>query len=148
MMETMTFLDRKPGLYLKETGFRSRGVFCVTAIIAGEELETTPAIILNEKENRHTDETILREYVFKIGKLSKEIRHQANVKVAKDSSCVVMGMASFCNHDEQPNAEVVWEEQDGTLYYVLRATKDIPADTEICTSYGENWFENRDIELK
>lgn len=139
-------LDRKPGLYLKDTPSKGRGLFCETDIKKGETLETTPSIILKESEHGRAEKTILNNYVFAIEELSKDLRRKHGVKDLEEASCVVMGIASYANHDESPNAEVVWEEEDGTLYYSLQATKDIPAGTEICTSYGNGWFEDRDAE--
>lgn len=136
-------LDRKPNLYLKDTAAKGYGVFCTTDIKAGEELERTPAIILNDKDNDLVSETFLYNYVFKLGAVSKKLRQDVNVKKLDDASCVVMGIASYCNHDEKPNAEVVWDEVDDMLYYLLMAIKDIPKNTEICTSYGKDWFKNR-----
>lgn len=137
------FLPRKAGLYLEMTETKGRGLFCIHPIKAGEELEVTPAIILNEEETEHTDNTELQDYVFKIGELSEDIIEQNNIKKPDLSSCVVMGIASYCNHDEHPNAEVTWEENESGLYYTLVATRDIPAHTEICTSYGDTWFDDR-----
>lgn len=140
------FLDRKPGLYLKVTASKGRGLFCTADIKQGEELETTPAIILNETEHRRAEKTLLHDYVFGVEELSKKGKMKRGVRKIEDASCVVMGIASYANHDEKPNAEVVWEERDGDLYYSLQATRDIPAGTEICTSYGESWFEDRKAE--
>lgn len=143
--ESPYFLNRKAGLYLDHTETKGRGLFCITDIAADEELEATPAIILNEEETDRIDSTTLLNYVFSTGAISKALKQQAGIRKLDETSCVVMGIASYCNHDEHPNAEVVWEEQDGTLYYVLRATRAIPAHTEICTSYGETWFSERDF---
>lgn len=140
---TDLLLDRKSGLYLKETPTKGRGLFCTTDIAAGETLEVTPAILLSGTATTHTDKTILRDYVFGIGKLSTATLKKAGLKSMKDVSCVVMGIASYCNSDENPNAEVVWEEENASLYYRLQATAAIPKDTEICTSYGDEWFEDR-----
>ena len=136
-------LDRKKGLYLKNAGVKGRGLFCTSNIKADEELEVTPALIMNDKDNAHTDKTMLLNYVFTTGKISKRLRERAKITDMDKTSCIVMGIASFCNHDQNPNAEVVWEERSGTLYYILRATRRIPKDTEICTSYGETWFDER-----
>lgn len=139
-------LHRQPGLYLKETGtIKGRGVFCTTAIKPGTVLEVTPAIILNEKATDAVDKTVLVNYTFSTGKVSMRTRRQAKLKNPANASAVVMGMASFCNHCENPNAEIVWEEQDGSLYYILRATRAIPKGTEVCTTYGQTWFEERNI---
>lgn len=136
-------LDRKPNLYLKQTEQKGRGLFCKDDIVAGEELETTPALILNNQDNSHAEETILLDYVFSLGDISPELQEQSGITQLDETSCVVMGIASYCNHDEEPNAEVIWEETEDSVYYTLRATRDIPAGTEICTSYGEGWFDDR-----
>lgn len=137
-------LDRKKGLYLKDTRTaKGRGVFCVTKIPKGEVLEVTPALILNDSETAHADKTLLLNYTFMPGKLSKKLREKVGLKSHDNASSVVMGILSFCNHSEEPNAEILWQEENGTLYYILQATRAIPKDTEICTSYGGGWFDER-----
>lgn len=138
-------LDRKPGLYLKDTPHKGRGVFCMTDIRKGEVLEVTPTIILNEKATDAVDKTILANYTFQLGAISKAHRKKAGVKNISKSSGVIMGIISYFNHSESPNAEVEWEEHDGTLYHLVRALKRIPKHTEICTSYGGGWLEDRGI---
>jgi len=138
-------LDRKKGLYLKKAGIKGRGVFCTSDIKAGETLEVTPALILNERATKHAEKTIIVDYTFVIGNIPKGLREHARISNIDDCSSIVMGIASFCNECEKPNAEVVWEERDGTLYYSLKATRRIPKNTEICTSYGEGWFSDRGL---
>ncbi len=134
-------LDRKSSLYLKMTETKGRGVFCTADIRKGEELEATPTLLLNEKETLLAQRTILRDYIFTLGKISARLQRLMGIEKIEDAACVIMGVATFCNHDENPNAEIVWEERDGTVYHVLRATRSIPKHTEICTTYGEGWFD-------
>lgn len=136
-------LDRKKNLYLREVPKKGRGVFCTTDIRAGEILETSPAIILNEKDTTNIDTTILVNYTFVMGGISKKLRQNHKVRNPANGSSVIMGIASFCNHGEEQNAEIIWQEDQGTLYYMLKATKKIPKNTEICTSYGAGWFDDR-----
>lgn len=137
-------LMRKDGLYLKDTATKGRGVFCLYDIKAGEELEITPALILDEHDNDKAEDTLLNNYVFTTGKISAGMRKSLGIKKLADTSCVIMGVGSFCNHaDDVPNAEIAWQEDNGSLYYTLQATRDIPKGTEICTSYGDTWFEER-----
>lgn len=138
-------LERKSGLYLKDTPTKGRGVFCTRAIRKGEELEATPTLILTEAETRLIDKTMLVDYVFTIGKLSKKTLGKAIIKKPENASCVIFGVATFCNHCDNHNAQIEWEERDGTLYHVLKAIRAIPKNTEICTSYGEGWLEERGI---
>jgi SET domain-containing protein len=140
-----TTLERKAGLYLKDTLDKGRGVFCTTDIKKGETLEITPALILNEKATDRINKTLLLNYVFSIGKISKHLLKKKTIRNTAGASCIVMGIGSFCNHSEKPNAEIVWEEENKTLYYSLQATKAIPKGTEICTSYGDIWFDDRKV---
>jgi SET domain-containing protein len=136
-------LERKKGLYLREAGVKGRGVFCTHDIAPGTALEVSPAVILNDSATAHVDKTILVNYTFETGHFSKRLRERLHIKKTGRCSSVIMGIASFCNHGEKPNAEIVWEERGGTVYYSLVATRRIPKNTEICTSYGEGWFDDR-----
>lgn len=136
-------LDRKKGLYLKRVARKGRGVFCKSAIRKGEVLEITPAVVLNERATARADKTILGDYTFVTGGISKRQREKAGVKKPDNASSVVMGIMSFCNHGRAPNAEISWAEMGGTLYYILKAIRDIPKNAEICTTYGEGWFRDR-----
>jgi uncharacterized protein len=144
MAHKKIILKRKPGLYLKDTGIKGRGVFCTSDIRKGEELEITPSLLMNEKATDYLDKTILINYTFDAGRVSKASREHAKIRNTSESCAVIMGVASFCNHSDEPNAEISWEEQDGRVYHTLTATKAIPKNTEICTSYGEGWFKDRE----
>lgn len=136
-------LARKEGLYLKDTGHKGRGVFCMSDIRAGEVLEVTPTIILNEAATNRVDNTILANYTFQLGAVSKAHRKRLHIKNIKKCSGVIMGIISYFNHSEDPNAEVQWEEHNGTLYHLVKALRRIPKNTEICTTYGAGWFDDR-----
>lgn len=138
-------LHRKDGLYIASAGPKGRGVYCDRAIRKGETLEVTPALPFNEAQTRHIDRTPLVNYTFGTGALSKKLQKDIGVKKSEDVSCVVYGVLTFCNHDPSPNAEIQWEEHAGTIYYHLVATKAIKPGTEICTSYGEEWFDDRKL---
>ena len=135
----LTF-QRKEGLYLKPAGAKGRGVFCLTDIKKGEILEVTPALLLDPAATDLADKTILRDYTFAVGEIHK--RHK--LKKPELSSAVVMGIQAFCNHGgKEQNAEISWDETTDTVYYILTAKRDIKAGTEICTTYGSGWFDDR-----
>ena len=144
LAQKQPMLVRKEGLYLQDTAEKGRGVFCIHDIAAGETLEVTPALILDETATTHADKTILANYTFATGSVSKNLRQKLQLKSPANASSVVMGIQSFCNHSETPNAEIEWEERDGTVYHILKATRKIPKNTEICTSYGPEWFAERE----
>lgn len=136
-------LYRKKGLYLKRVEGKGRGVFCDSDIRRGEVIEVTPALLLNERVTSQVDRTMLVDYTFTAGRVSKELRERKGVRDTGKTSCMIFGVLTFCNHDDRPNAEVEWEEKDGTLYHTLKALRKIPKNTEICTSYGAGWFDDR-----
>lgn len=135
------YLSRHPYLYLKHTKTKGRGVFATRAIKAGEVLEVTPTLILNERESKLVAKTVLRDYVFVVGAIPAPMKRKLGITKTDDASCVIMGAMTYCNHDEHPNAEIEWEVVEGTVYHMLKATRRIPRNTEICTSYGEGWFD-------
>lgn len=144
MLKQQTYsLSRKKGLYLKQTAAKGRGVFCMGDIEEGEILEIAPTLLLDARATVHADKTILYDYKFKLGTLSSRLRKLFGIAEPKKSCCIVMGLMAFCNHDERPNADIYWEEDEGTVYHFLEATKDIPRHTEICTNYGRGWFAKR-----
>lgn len=136
-------LDRKKGLYLQQTAAKGRGVFCDGDIEEGEIIEISPALPLDGQATAHVDKTILYDYKFKMGALSESQRALFYIDDPKKSCCIVMGLMSFCNHSENPNADIFWEEDEGTAYHFLEATQRIPKNTEICTNYGRGWFAKR-----
>lgn len=136
-------LERNLHIYLKQVPDKYRGVFCTKDIRKGEEIERTPALVLNARETNLLQKTILRDYVFGLGAISKKLRQRVGIDKLDDASCLIMGVTTYCNHDDKPNAEIVWEEHEGTLYHTLCATRAIPKNTEICTSYGKGWFDDR-----
>lgn len=137
------FLFRHPRLYICDAGHKGRGVFCADNLRKGVTLEIAPGIVLNEQATQHVDKTILENYTFVTGKISQGLKKRKSIKNTDDCSTVIMGIASFCNHTDDVNAEILWEEQNGTVYYTLRTTRPIAKNTEICTSYGDGWFESR-----
>jgi len=134
----MTRLD---GLYLKDTGHKGRGLFCTKKIKKGTIIEMSPALPLKDKDSANVEKTLLCDYVFVLGKITKALQKKLNIKDIEDACCVIYGITSFCNHDDKPVAEVRWEEHGDTIYHSLVAISDIPANTEICTSYGPGWFD-------
>lgn len=136
-------LTRKDGLYLKQVEGKGRGVFCIRDIRKGEVLEVTPTILLNEQATLRLEPTILSNYSFQLGAVSKKERKNAGIKDIRKASGMIMGIISYFNHSEKPNAEVQWEEVDGTVYHQVVAKKFIPKGTEICTTYGGGWFDDR-----
>lgn len=136
-------LFRHSGLYLAPVPKKGRGVFCTDDIAAGELIETSPLLILDEDDAKTTSDTMLSEYVFSAAWLPPAVYKREYVTDPKKASILVMGVSSFCNGQHDPNAELVLVKGHFAAYYDLKARRDIPKETEITVSYGLLWFAYR-----
>ena len=109
---------------------KGRGVRAVVAIARGEEMEVAPTILLSSEDCDRIEGIPLGDYYF---------AHPTNA----DDGLVVLGLASLCNHAENPNAEVRWHEDSGVGWLArLTALRAIGAGEEITRRYRcPPWFE-------
>ncbi|RDI46548.1 SET domain-containing protein-lysine N-methyltransferase [Aquicella lusitana] len=57
-----------------------------------------------------------------------------------------LGNGALYNHSDQPNAKVIFDEENGLLCF--HATKPISKDAEILIYYSKDWFHYRNAEPK
>lgn len=119
-METMT--DARP--IRVGTGRLGRGVFATRAIRADETIEVCPTLELADSDISGA----LGDYL---------------LKSAYDESIVILmfGYGMLYNHATEPNAEYR-EHEDGIAFVALR---EIELDEEITISYGDEWWQTRDL---
>lgn len=103
-----------------------RGVIAAADIAAGETIEVCPVLELGHDAGGDA----LTNYV---------------VKVADDdeSAALMLGYGSLYNHSDEPNAEYTHLADDA---YAFGALRDIAAGEEITISYGDAWWETRELE--
>jgi len=139
-------LPRKSGLYIKHVPPKGRGVFCREAIAAGEIIEVSPVLIFAEDDAEGMQYTSLSDYLFgATSSYSPGTYIRLNIFDTSKAVSLPMGITSFCNHLADANASYAAAEEDNIPFFVLGAVRDIPADTEICISYGSAWFDIRNI---
>lgn len=117
----MKVIKPKYPLYLKHSKERGWGVFCAKKIPKGRIFERAPIIYLPAKVFKRTSDTPIESYRFSFW---------------GDSCAIVLGFGSLYNHSEE-GANSVHDANRKTRTYTFRATKDIPAHTEIFHDY--NW---------
>ena len=105
---------------------KGRGVVATRAVPAGTEIVTCPVITYDWTDAGRIEKTRLGDYNFRFGDQMQR-------------SCIVLGVISFCNHNDTPNAEIVCSEDDETM--TLVALRPIAAGEEICIRYRRPlWF--------
>jgi len=125
---------------MKYTESKGRGVFCREHIASGEIIEVAPVFLFNEKDMEHVRETSIKNYYFKANDFSRNIYLWLNIGDSSKVACLPMGITSFCNHLVDPNASYEKAEEGMVPFFILKAVRDIPPDTEISINYGLSWF--------
>lgn len=131
-----------PHLYLKEIPPKGRGVFSREAIEAGTVIEIAPAVVFNETDAAHIDQTILYNYYFSRKFLNDEMAKDFGIADKSKAGIIVFGcVISFCNHSDDFNAKIETLNVQKDVQFILRALKKIQPHEEILISYGKLWFE-------
>jgi hypothetical protein len=106
-------------------GSLGRGIFANRKIEAGETFEICPTMDLLDADVAGR----LGDYV---------------LKSSEDEDVVVLmfGWGMLYNHSEEPNAEYRQHDVDEIAFVALR---DIEPDEEITISYGDDWWETREL---
>ncbi|MGD1879829.1 MAG: SET domain-containing protein-lysine N-methyltransferase [Kiloniellaceae bacterium] len=114
---------------LAQVAGKGRGLLASRAIPAGTCIELAPGVRLGAQDRELVDRTGLFAYSF------------ADPETfGRDGSgghgCLfAFGQLTFCNHSAQPNAAVIWIEDDVGLWARLEALQPIAENEEITLFY-------------
>ena len=109
---------------------RGRGLFAAAHIAKGEILERACTIHVTEEQTDALEDILpLGDYYF---------RHPQS----DEAGLIILGMASLCNHADQPNAHIRYEDEGEIGWIaVLHALRDIKKGEEITYRYRcPLWF--------
>jgi SET domain-containing protein len=122
-------------LTIKSSPKRGRGIFTTKNIRKGTLLEISPVIVLNEKERKTIEKTLLYHYVFEWGNDKKK-------------AAVALGYVSLYNHSYDANCE--YEMEFGKKLMTIRTVKDIKKGEELFINYNAKpddtttvWFDTK-----
>jgi SET domain-containing protein len=105
---------------------KGRGLVATEDIPARAEIVTCPVIVYDDTDAGRISKTRLGDYNFRFGE-------------RQNRACIILGVISLCNHAEDPNAEIVCDED--ALTVTLVATRAICTGEEICIRYRRPlWF--------
>lgn len=114
-------------VYVKKSGIQGYGVFADKDLYPGDVIEECYCLYLNERTER------LSNYYF-----NPRFKNQS-----EDWTCLALGYGSIYNHSDVPNAEFDFDHAN--YLEIFTATRFIRRDDEIFISYGEKWFEDREL---
>ena len=111
---------------IREFKHKGRGLVATEHIPEGAPIVTCPVIVYDDADAGRISKTRLGDYNFRFGE-------------RQNRACIVLGVISLCNHDEQPNAEIVCHEPEQMV--TLVALRPIAEGEEICIRYRRPlWF--------
>lgn len=110
-----------PILEIKNSPKRGRGVFATADIKKGTVIEISPVVVLNEKERKTVEQTILFDYIFEWGENKKK-------------ACVAMGYVSLYNHNYNANCE--YEMDFKKRIMTITTVKNIKKGEELFVNYN------------
>lgn len=106
---------------------KGRGLLASRAIPAGTQIERAPAVRLPAGDRQLIEQSALFPHTF--------ADPAAYATQADYGLLVVFGQLTFCNHAEEPNAAIRWEEDEIAIWANLEATRDINPGDEITLYY-------------
>jgi SET domain-containing protein len=111
---------------IRQFKLKGRGLVATAQIVEGTSIVTCPVIVYDDADAGRISKTRLGDYNFRFGE-------------RQNRACIILGVISLCNHAEEPNAQMVCDEE--ALTATLVATRPIAAGEEICIRYRRPlWF--------
>lgn len=120
-------ISREPFVYeIRNFKLKGRGLVATEVIPARCEIVTCPVIVYDDTDAGRISKTRLGDYNFRFGE-------------RQNRACIILGVISLCNHADEPNAEIVCNEE--ALTVTLVAVRAIGPGEEICIRYRRPlWF--------
>lgn len=112
---------------VKEITGKGRGIIATQDLCQGTLLEVAPVSTFTHQQILNINKTEVFKYYF-VNPL--EYGKSDNV-----GGYIVFGLASLCNHQEQPNARVNWIKNTIGMWSHLIALKDIKRGEEVTLFY-------------
>lgn len=123
-------------IYLGKSNIQNagRGVFAAKKIPEGTLIEECPIILLPIKDLPYVQQTLLKNYCFKLGNFVQTL-------------AVCLGFGSLYNHSYDPNATYIKHLKEETINFV--AIKDIKKNEEITVNYNNgNQYDKTPLWIK
>ncbi|MGY3197329.1 hypothetical protein ACVIWU_006695 [Bradyrhizobium sp. USDA 4509] len=120
--------DRSNALYVKTVPRKGRGVFANIPFKLGDVIDRAPTWGFDDVAAELLDRTGVFEYYF--------VRNDRHPKGAPPVGYVLFGLISMVNHSSNPNARIVWADEESGAWASIVAIKDIKVDEEITHRYA------------
>jgi uncharacterized protein len=113
--------DARMDIEVGSSPVQGRGLFATRTIKPGTCVEVSPVLLIPPEQVDPVDETVFSKYVFDWD---------------GSSHALVLGKASMCNHDPEPNTELYLGEDETGPYAELVVIHRLKSGDELFIDYG------------
>jgi len=111
-------------LFIGDSSKKGRGVFTSQDISKDTVIEISPVIVMNDKDRKLLDQTLLHDYIFEWGQEQAEC-------------CMALGYIAMYNHSYESNCEYEMSyDQENITVKTIRFVK---AGQELFINYNGDW---------
>lgn len=114
-------------IQVEKIPYKGRGIIATEDIPKGTLLEVAPVGVIPSENRESMNQTDVFKYYF--------VQPLEYGKGEDVNAYLVFGLASLCNHSEEPNSRVNWIENEIGIWSHLTASKDIKAGEEVTLFY-------------
>lgn len=119
-----------PGLVIKNTAGKGRGIFTEKLIPAETIIEVSPVIVMPQDDRPHIDKTLLHDYIFEWGQ-------------DKSQCCMALGLVPVYNHSYESNCEYFMDYE--TEMIMIKTVREVAAGEELSINYNGDWDEKKPV---
>ena len=120
-----------PGIHIKVTKEKGRGVFSQKFIPAGTVIETAQVIVMTAEDRKLLDQTLLHDYIFEWTPGGEKM------------CCMALGNIPMYNHSYTSNCEHFMNYDDDTM--LIKTVRNIEPDEELTINYNGDWNETKEV---
>jgi len=117
-------------LFIANSIKRGRGVFTAQDIPKNSVIEISPVIVMNHKDRKLLDQTLLHDYIFEWGQNQSQC-------------CMALGYVAIYNHSYQSNCE--YEMDFVKELITVKTVRFIKSGEELFINYNGDWDNQKKV---
>ncbi len=117
-------------LFIEHSAQKGRGVFTSENISADTIIEVSPVIVMDDKDRKLLDQTLLHDYIFEWGDNTRQC-------------CMALGYVSVYNHSYNSNCEYEMDYEKQII--TVKAVRFIKAGEELTINYNGDWDNKKKV---
>lgn len=111
-------------LYIGDSANKGRGVFTSQNIFQNTVIEISPVIVMDDKDRKLLDQTLLHDYIFEWG-------------IEQAQCCMALGYVAVYNHSYHSNCEYEMNYEEDVI--TVKTIRFIESGEELFINYNGNW---------